>query len=84
MKPIHDKIIIKPRPAANRTKAGIMLDTLSKPKYDLADVVSVGERVKDVKAGDLINFDTHAAMILDKKKNEFMIREIDVEYVILS
>jgi chaperonin GroES len=51
MKPINDKIIVKPEPREEKSKGGLILKGITAAKYIEGDVLSVGHKVEDVKEG---------------------------------
>lgn len=83
IRPLGDRVVVKPLPSEEVTKSGIVLPDTAKEKPQEGEVVSVGpgrlldsgERVPiDLKAGDKVLFSKYAG-------NEVKID--DVEYLIL-
>ncbi len=83
IRPLGDRVVVKPLPGEEVTKSGIVLPDTAKEKPQEGEVVSVGsgrlldsgERVPiDLKAGDKVLFSKYAG-------NEVKID--DVEYLIL-
>lgn len=83
IRPLGDRVVVKPLPGEEVTKSGIVLPDTAKEKPQEGEVVSVGsgrlldsgERVAiDLKAGDKVLFSKYAG-------NEVKIN--DVEYLIL-
>ncbi|MCG8400743.1 MAG: co-chaperone GroES [Firmicutes bacterium] len=83
IRPLGDRVVVKPLPGEEVTKSGIVLPDTAKEKPQEGEVVAVGsgrlldsgERVPiDLKAGDKVLFSKYAG-------NEVKIN--DVEYLIL-
>jgi len=83
IKPLGDRVVVKPLPMEERTKGGIVLPDTAKEKPQKGEVVAVGpgrlldngQRVAiDLKAGDKVLYSKYAG-------NEVKID--DVEYLIL-
>jgi len=56
LKPLGKRVIIKKIAAEEKTASGIMLPTQAVEKPQIAEVLSVGEEVETVKAGDKVLF----------------------------
>ena len=63
LKPLHDRLLVKPLPAETRTKAGIIIPDTAQEKPMQGEVVAVGKGKRledgrllkmDVKAGDKV------------------------------
>lgn len=54
LKPLADRIVAKPVEAETKTPGGILLPDQAKEKTTVAEVLSVGKDVKEVKVGDKI------------------------------
>ncbi|HEX7150641.1 MAG TPA: co-chaperone GroES [Thermoanaerobaculia bacterium] len=83
LRPLHDRIVVKRKEAAERTTSGLYIADTAKEKPQQAEVIAVGEgkydnngkRIKlDVKAGDTI---------LIGKYSGSEVKIDDVEYTIL-
>lgn len=83
IKPLGDRVVVKPLPMEERTKGGIVLPDTAKEKPQKGEVVAVGsgklldngQRVAiDLKAGDKVLYSKYAG-------NEVKID--DVDYLIL-
>lgn len=85
IKPIHDKVVLKPVVADEVTKSGIVLpDTIDKERPEKGEVVAIGEgkllengqrAPMGVKVGDIVIF---------KKYSPDEIKVDDVEYLVIS
>jgi chaperonin GroES len=54
LQPLADRIVARPVEAEAKTASGILLSESAKEKPQLAEVLSVGKDVKEVKVGDRI------------------------------
>ncbi len=54
VQPLADRVVAEPMEANEKTPAGILLPADAKEKPQMAKVVAVGAKVKEVKAGDVI------------------------------
>ena len=54
LQPLADRIVARPVEAETKTASGILLSENAKEKPQLAEVLSVGKDVKEVKVGDRI------------------------------
>lgn len=81
LKPLYDRVIVKPDVEEDKTKGGILIpDTASKEKPQTGEVISVGEGLTDdkplkVKKGDRVLFGKYGG-------NDVTID--DIEYKILK
>ena len=67
MKPIADRVIIKPAPAEEKTKGGIIIPDTAKEKPQEGKVISVGPGVKD-KDGNTIPMEIEVGSVVMYKK----------------
>lgn len=88
MKPLADRVVIKPSPADEKTKGGIILPDTAKEKPVIGEVVAVGPgKVTDegkkipleVKVGDKVLYGKYSGTEVTIEGNEYLImREADV------
>ena len=88
MKPINDRVVVKPAPAEEKTAGGIIIPDTAKEKPQKGEVVATGNgrvlddgktRPMEVKAGDKVLFSKYAGTDLKLGTDEFlMINETDV------
>jgi chaperonin GroES len=88
MKPLADRVIIKPSPADEKTKGGIILPDTAKEKPVIGEVVAVGPgKVTDdgtkippeVKVGDKVLYGKYSGTEVTIEGDEYLImREADV------
>jgi chaperonin GroES len=88
LKPLSDRIVIKPAPAEEKTKGGIILPDTAKEKPVVGEVVAVGPgKVTDdgkkvpmeVKVGDKVLYGKYSGTEVTVEGEEYLImREADV------
>jgi chaperonin GroES len=88
MKPLADRVVIKPSPAEERTKGGIILPDTAKEKPVMGEVVAVGPgKVSDdgkkiapeVKVGDKVLYGKYSGTEVTIDGDEYLImREADI------
>ncbi len=91
LKPINDRIVIKPAPADEKTKGGIIIPDTAKEKPQRGEVVAVGpgKQGKDghtmtVKAGDIVLYGKYSGQELTYEGVDYLIMREDDVLVILS
>lgn len=88
IRPLGDRVVVKPTPSEEKTKSGIVLPDTAKEKPQEGEVVAVGNgRVldngqrlpMDVKVGDKILFSKYAGNEIKINDEEYLIlREMDI------
>lgn len=88
LKPLADRIVIKPAPAEEKTKGGIILPDTAKEKPVIGEVVAVGpgkitddgkKIVMEVKVGDKVLYGKYSGTEVTVEGEDFLImREADV------
>ena len=88
LKPLADRVVIKPSPADEKSKGGIILPDTAKEKPVIGEVVAVGPgKVADdgtkiapeVKVGDKVLYGKYSGTEVTIDGNEYLImREADV------
>jgi chaperonin GroES len=88
MKPLADRVIVKPAPAEEKTKGGIILPDTAKEKPVIGEVVAVGPgKVTDdgkkvapeVKVGDKVLYGKYSGTEVTIEGEEYLImREADI------
>lgn len=85
--PINDRVVIKPLPAEEMTKGGIIIPDTAKEKPQQGEVVAVGPGKKDhpmtVKNGDRILYGKYAGQEVSFNGDEYLIMREDDILVIL-
>lgn len=85
--PLHDRVIVKPAPAEEKTAGGIIIPDTAKEKPQRGTVMAAGPGKKDepmtVKAGDTILYGKYAGTEVSFEGEDFLImRESDILAVI--
>ena len=92
LKPLADRVVIKPSPADEKTKGGIILPDTAKEKPVIGEVVAVGPgKVTDdgkkiapeVKVGDKVLYGKYSGTEVTIEGDEYLImREADIFAVV--
>lgn len=85
--PLHDRVIVKPAPAEEKTAGGIYIPDTAKEKPQRGTVVAAGPGKKDepvtVKAGDTILYGKYSGTELSFDGADYLImRESDIIAII--
>jgi len=87
MKPINDRVVVKPAQAEEKTKGGIIIPDTAKEKPQRGKVISVGpgkDGVKmTVKKGDTVLYGKYSGQELHHKGEDYLIMREDDILVIL-
>ena len=83
IKPLHDRVVVKPAEAETKTASGIIIPDTAKEKPQRGEVVAVGEGKKDepmtVKVGDVVLYGKYAGTEVNIEGTEYLImRESDI------
>ncbi|WGH25109.1 MAG: co-chaperone GroES [Candidatus Shikimatogenerans bostrichidophilus] len=77
VKPLHDRVIIKPLPVKDKTSAGIIIPDTAKDKPQKGIVVAVGPGKKNysmtVKIGDKVLYGKYSGTDLKINEGEYLI-----------
>lgn len=76
IRPLRNNVVIRPSEAQQENKIGIIIHNAVSNE---GVVVAIGAEVKELKLGDLVRFDSQAAVKLDAY---LMCRELDVLCVV--
>ena len=93
IKPLGDRIVVKPLEAENKSKGGIVLPDTAKEKPQEAKVVAVGKgkvlengtlRAPEVKVGDKVLYGKYSGNEITTKEGEelLILREEDILAII--
>jgi chaperonin GroES len=87
MKPIGDRVVIKPAPAEEKTKGGIIIPDTAKEKPQRGEVVAVGPgkdgNLMTVQVGDIVLYGKYAGQEINFDGDDYMImREDDILVII--
>lgn len=87
MKPINDRVVVKPAPAEEKTKGGIIIPDSAKEKPQRGEVVAVGPGKEDkgmtVKVGDVVLYGKYAGTELSHEGVDYLIMREDDILVVL-
>lgn len=88
MKPINDRVVVKPAPADEKTKGGIIIPDTAKEKPQRGEIVAVGPG-KDgeemtVKNGDIVLYGKYAGQEISWEGEDYLIMREDDILVILE
>jgi chaperonin GroES len=83
IKPLGDRVVLKPLEAETTTASGLIIPDSAKEKQQKGTVVAVGNGTKDepmtVKVGDVVLFGKYAGTELELEGAEYLImRESDI------
>jgi chaperonin GroES len=87
MKPINDRVVVKPAPAEEKTIGGIIIPDTAKEKPQRGTVVAVGPGKEGValtvKEGDVVLYGKYAGQEINHEGTDFLIMREDDILVIL-
>lgn len=88
MKPINDRVVVKPATAEEKTKGGIIIPDTAKEKPQRGEIIAVGPG-KDgnkltVKKGDVVLYGKYAGQELNYQGEDYLIMREDDVLVILG
>ncbi|KXK17109.1 MAG: molecular chaperone GroES [Candidatus Parvibacillus calidus] len=87
MKPINDRVVVKPAPAEEKTKGGIIIPDTAKEKPQRGEVIAVGPgkdgNLMTVQVGDIVLYGKYAGQELNYQGEDFLIMREDDILVIL-
>ena len=88
MKPINDRVVIKPEPADEKTSGGIIIPDTAKEKPQRGQVIAVGPGKDDiamtVAPKDTVLYGKYAGQELNYKGEDYLIMREDDILVILD
>jgi chaperonin GroES len=88
MKPINDRVVIKPAPAEEMTRGGIIIPDTAKEKPQRGEVISVGPgkdgNLMTVQVGDIVLYGKYAGQELAYEGADYLIMREDDILVILD
>lgn len=87
MKPINDRVVVKPASAEETTKGGIIIPDTAKEKPQRGTVIAVGPGKDDVKMtvskGDTVLYGKYAGQELNYEGEDYLIMREDDILIIL-
>jgi chaperonin GroES len=83
MKPIADRVIIKPAPADEKTKGGLIIPDTAKEKPQRGEVIAVGPgkdgNLMTVQVGDMVLYGKYSGQEINYEGQDYLImREEDI------
>ena len=88
MKPINDRVVVKPSPAEEKTKGGIIIPDTAKEKPQKGEIVAVGPgkdgNLMTVSVGDTVLYGKYAGQELQYQGETYLIMREDDILVILD
>jgi chaperonin GroES len=83
IKPLADRVLVKPLPAEKTTASGLIIPDSAKEKQQKGTVIAIGNGLKDepmtVKIGDIVLFGKYSGTELVVDSTEYLImREADI------
>lgn len=88
MKPINDRVVVKPAAAEETTKGGILLPDTAKEKPQRGEVIAVGPgkdgNLMTVSVGDIVLYGKYAGQEISYQGNDYLIMREDDILVILD
>lgn len=87
LKPINDRVVVKPAPADEKTKGGIIIPDTAKEKPQRGEVIAVGPgkdgNAMTVKNGDIVLYGKYAGQELNYEGEDYLImREDDILVIV--
>lgn len=87
MKPINDRVVVKPAPAEEKTKGGIIIPDTAKERPQKGEVIAVGPgkdgNKMSVKKGDSVLYGKYSGQELSYNGEDYLIMREDDILVIL-
>jgi chaperonin GroES len=87
MKPINDRVIVKPAAAEEKTSGGIIIPDTAKEKPQRGEVVAVGPgkdgNAMTVRYGDIVLYGKYAGQEINHEGQDYLIMREDDILVIL-
>ncbi len=87
MKPIADRVIIKPAPAEEKTKGGLIIPDTAKEKPQRGEVVAVGPgkdgNLMTVAPGDIVLYGKYSGQEISYEGQDYLIMREDEILVII-
>ncbi|MFZ2897111.1 MAG: co-chaperone GroES [Saprospiraceae bacterium] len=88
IKPINDRVVVKPAPAEEKTQGGIIIPDTAKEKPQRGEVVAVGPgkegNLMTVKAGDIVLYGKYSGQQVTLDGQDYLIMREDDILVILD
>ncbi len=87
MKPINDRVVVKPADAVEKTRGGIIIPDTAKEKPQRGEIIAVGPgkegNAMTVKVGDVVLYGKYSGQELEHEGHKYLIMKEDDILVIL-
>lgn len=87
MKPINDRVVVKPAPAEETTRGGIIIPDTAKEKPQRGEVIAVGPgkegNLMTVQVGDTVLYGKYSGQELQYEGEDYLIMREDDILVVL-
>lgn len=87
MRPINDRVVVKPADAVEKTRGGIIIPDTAKEKPQRGEIIAVGPgkegNAMTVKVGDVVLYGKYSGQELEHEGNNYLIMKEDDILVIL-
>ncbi len=87
MKPINDRVVVKPAPAEEKTKSGIIIPDTAKEKPQRGEIVAVGPgkegKGMSLNVGDMVLYAKYAGTELSHDGIDYLVMREDDVLVVL-
>lgn len=88
MKPINDRVVVKPAQAEEKTQGGIIIPDTAKEKPQRGEIVAVGPgkdgNLMTVQVGDTVLYGKYAGQELNYQGQDYLIMREDDILVVLT
>lgn len=87
MKPIADRVIVKPAPADEKTKGGLIIPDTAKEKPQRGEIIAVGPgkegNLMTVQVGDIVLYGKYSGQEINLEGEDYLIMREDDILVVL-
>jgi chaperonin GroES len=87
MKPINDRVVVKPAPAEEKTAGGLIIPDTAKEKPQRGEIIAVGPGKDDkkmtVQVGDIVLYGKYSGQELSYQGHDYLIMREDDILVVL-
>ncbi|VEU82244.1 GroES family chaperonin [Acholeplasma hippikon] len=73
LKPLNEYVVLSFEKVESKTESGIILSTSEKDKPSIGNVVALGPKVKDIKVGDKVVYQTYSGTKVKFDEKEYLI-----------
>ncbi|MCI5081763.1 MAG: co-chaperone GroES [Saprospiraceae bacterium] len=88
LKPINDRVVVKPAPAEEKTAGGIIIPDTAKEKPQRGEIIAVGPgkdgNLMTVQVGDIVLYGKYAGQELNYEGTDYLIMREDDILVVLG